>query len=146
MISFYADRVLHKQGFAPSSFSGTTAVETAAIDRLGFNTAFIIFDNAAATGTPTAVAITMTFADGATSSPATAVTFAVNPAVVNALAAGCVMYTFDLSNFNRYFKMVATPAFTDGTAPAVIGACAIILADSRVDPASGTAVVPLKKA
>ena len=146
MISFYADRVLHKQGFVPTSFSGTTAVDTAAIDRLGFNTAFILIDNAAASGTPTAVTFTLTFSDGATSSPATAVTLSAAPAAYSVLAAGCAMYTVDLSNFNRYFKATVTPAFTEGTEPAVVASCALVLADSRVDPASGTAVIPLKKA
>jgi len=146
MLSFYVDRVLHKQGFAPSSFSGTTAVPTAAIDRLGFNTAFVIVDNAAASGTPTAVTFTLTFLDGATDSPATAVTLASAPAAYSVLAAGCAMYTVDLTGFNRYFKAVLTPAFTGGTVPAVVASCAIVLADSRVDPASGTAVTPLRKA
>lgn len=146
LASFFADRLKALLGFYPQSFTGTTAVDSAAIDRKGFNTAFVIVNNAAATGGPSAATLTLTFSDGATSSPATAVTLNATPAVIDASAAACTMYTVDLSGFNRYFKATLTPAFTAGTAPADVAGMSILLSDAQINPATGTAVTPLAKA
>ena len=147
MTTFFLDRFKSVLGYYPQSHAGTTAVTSAAIDRLGFRSAIVIVNYAATTSDPSAATLTFSAVDGADTSPATAVTFNATPAVINAkTTAGVYAYQIDLSGFNRYFKISMTPAFTGGTDPSIVAGMTVILCDAAVDPASGTAVTPLRKA
>ena len=145
-ITFMLDRVKAAGNIAPQSFSGTTAVSSSNVVRKGFGSAYVVVSNAAASGTPTTATLTLSFVDGATTSPATAVTLVSSPAAIDCSAAGYNIYQVDLSGFNGNFKAVLTPAFTGGTTPAIVANAVVILCDAAVDPASGTAVTPLRKA
>jgi hypothetical protein len=139
MISFVLDRGKVVHGLASTGFTGTTPHDTAAIDRLGFNSALIILNYSAGTsGT-----ITPTFYDGATSSPADAVTLETAAAAINVASAGSTIMQVDLSGFNRYFKVTLTPALGGNTSNIT---ATVILFDAVSDPGSGTAVTPLRKA
>ena len=146
MTTFFLDRIKSVLGYYPQAHSGTTAVTTAAIDRQGFRSAIVIVNSGATSSDPSVATLTLSAVDGSTSSPATAVTFNATPAVIDATAAKQTMYQIDLSGFNRYFKLSLTPAFTGGTTPAITAGVSLILCDAAVDPASGTAVTPLRKA
>jgi hypothetical protein len=136
--SFYIDRMKSVLGLAPIAYTATTEVSAAAVDRTGFNTLFVIVDAGISTGNT----LTLKAYDGATSTPATAVTLNGTPAVITTTAATQTFYQFDISGFNKYFKISITPS----TATSVIFGVEYLLADASVDPASGTAVTPLAKA
>lgn len=137
--SFMVDRVKKVLGLAPADFTGTTPASTAVIDRTGFNTAFILVSNSAGTsGT-----LTLTFFEGTGSTAATAVTLNATPAVITADAAALSLYTLDLSGFNKNFKVTVTPALSTNHSYVSVD---VLLADASIDPASGTAVTPLRKA
>ena len=136
--SFSIDRMKSVAGLAPSAHTATTEVDAAAVDRTGFNTLFVLVDAGISTGNT----LTLKAYDGATSSPATAVTLTSTPAVITNTAATQTLYQFDLSGFNKYFKMSITPS----TATSVIFGVEYLLADANIDPASGTAITPLAKA
>lgn len=145
--SFYLDRFKGLLGYYPQSHTGSTAVTTAAIDRLGFNSAIVTVNYAVSTSNPSVATLTLSAVDGADTSPATAVTFNATPTVINAkTTAGAQTYQIDLSGFNRYFKISMTPGFTGGTSPDIVAGVSVLLVDAAIDPASGTAVTPLAKA
>lgn len=146
MVTFILDRIKKAGYFAIQSLSGTTAASTSNIARAGFQSAIVLVENAAASGSPSAATLTLSFVDGATTSPATAVTLESAPTAIDVTSAGYNMYQVDISGFNTNFKAVVTPAFTGGSSPAVNASCVVLLTDAAVDPASGTGVVPLRKA
>lgn len=138
MITFFLDRIKSVYGLASTTLTATTETSAAAVDRLGFNSALIIVKNGVSSGNT----LTLKLYDGATSSPATAVSAEVTIPTVDCTAVGQTIYQVDLSGFNRYFKATVTP----GTATSVTFDVDYVLCDARVDPASGTAVVPVRKA
>jgi hypothetical protein len=141
MVLFDVDKQKNVIGFANQSMTGTTAVSTAAINRQGYSSALIFVDNSAGTsGT-----LTLTFVEGATSSPVTPVALNATPAVINAATAQSNMYTVDLSGFNQYFEVTVTPAL--GANTSLVG-CHIVLVDAILHPGAGTgnAVTPIAKA
>lgn len=128
-----------------NEYSGTTAKAGEAIDFQGYQSAILIVNNAAASGSPSAATLTVTMAEGATSSPATPVTFNTAPAAIDCLTAGVTQYHIDLRPFKRYGKFTITPAFTGGSSPAILGSAVIVLGDKNVDP-TPSAVTIYKKA
>ena len=118
----------------PNSYSGTTAKAGAVIDTLGYQSAIVSVNYAAASGSPSAATLTLSMVEGDTSSPATAVTIAPAVTAIDCLTAGTVNYQFDLRPFKRYVKFTLTPAFTSGTTPAIIGAASIVLGDKNIEP------------
>ena len=136
--TFMLDRVKDAYALASTTLTATTETSTAAIDHTGFGSAFIIVKNGVSSGNGR----TLKLYDGATSSPATAVTLNATPAVIDTTAVGQTTYQVNLAGFNQYFKATVTPS----TATSVTFDVDILLCDARVDPASGTAVTPLRKA
>ncbi len=145
MVSFFLDRLLPKQGFVPQSLTDT-AVDTAAIDRTGFGSAVIKVSNAigvdVAAGT-----IAVDIFEGASSSPATAVTLESAISDIDVTAAGYNYYFLDLSGMNKYFKVTVTPDLTatEGGTASVDVAVDVILCDANADPASGSAKTIYRK-
>ena len=137
-ITFIGDRVKSVYGLASTTLTATTETSTAAVDRTGFNYALVIVKNGVSTGNT----LVFKLYDGATSSPATAVTLDVASVAADCTAVGQTIYQVDLSGLNKYFKATITPS----TATSVTFDVDIVLCDARVDPASGTAVIPLRKA
>lgn len=117
-----------------NEYSGTTAKAGEVIDTLGYQSAIVSVNNAAASGTPTAATLTLSMVEGTTSSPATAVTIVPTVTAISCLAAGITNYQFDLRPFKRYVKFTLTPAFTDGTSPKILGSASITLGDKNIEP------------
>lgn len=139
LTTFIGDRVKAVLGMAPTDFTSTTSADTAAIQRHGYNTALILVSNSAGTsGT-----LTLTFFDGANSSPVTAVTFDTTPAVINAAAAGLNLYTVNLSGFNDYFKITVTPALSSNHSYVSVD---VLLGDAYKDPAAASVATIYSKA
>ena len=139
MTTFHLDRVKTILGFAATDMTGTSAATTANIARTGYNSAIVTVSNTAGTsGT-----LTMTAVDGATTSPATSVSFDVAPAVITLDEAGVTKYEIDLSGFNANFKLIFTPALSSNHSYVAV---TVELWDAKIDPGSGTAITPLRKA
>lgn len=137
-IQFILDRVKSVYGLASTTLTATTETSAAAVDRTGFTAALIIVKNGVSSGN----GLTLKLYDGPTSSPATAVTLNQTPVVIDTTAVGQTIYQVDLAGFNKYFKATVTPS----TATSVTFDVDYVLVQANVDPASGTAVVPLAKA
>jgi hypothetical protein len=138
MVTWIIDRIKDVYALASTTLTATTETSTAAVDHTGFRTALITVKNGVSSGNT----LTFKMYEGATSSPTTAITFDATPATIDTTAVGQTTYQVDLSGFNKYFKATITPS----AATSVTFDANIILADDRVNPASGTAVVPLRKA
>jgi hypothetical protein len=136
--SFYIDRMKSAIGLAAAAHTATTEVDSGYLDRKGFNTLFVLVNAGISTGNT----LTLKLYDGATTSPATAVTLTGTPTVVDCTGATLTMYQFDLSGVNRYLKV----SITASTSTSVTYAIDFLLADAANDPATGTAVTPLAKA
>ncbi len=118
----------------PNAYSGTTAKAGEVIDCQGYQSAIVSINYAAASGTPSAASLTLSMVEGATSSPATAVTIAPAVSAIDCLTAGVTNYHFDLRPFKRYVKFTLTPAFTSGTTPGIVAAATITMGDKNVEP------------
>jgi hypothetical protein len=144
MATWIIDRIKGAYGLAPATL--TAATETFAptgagngIDTTGFRTLLVIVKSSASSGN----SLTLKMYDGATSTTATtAVTFDATPAVITTTSAAQTIYQIDLSGMNKWVQISLTPS----TTTSVTFDVDFVLADARVDPASGTAVVPLRKA
>jgi hypothetical protein len=127
----------------PNTYATTTARVGNAIDRLGYDSAvFSLNYTIASAGTINTLTITM--AEGPTSSPATAVTFNVTPDVPDSTAAkGIYNMHLDLRGLDRYIKFTVTPAATGGGT--TTAAASLVLGDKNVGPVP-SAVTVFKKA
>ncbi len=119
-------------GIDPQSFSGTTAVDGAAVDTLKWKTAKAICQAGATTGTPTTFSVTFKAQDSADGSTGWAdITDPVSGTVLTAvLSAVSTAADFRISDFlgvqtKRYIRLVATPAFTGGSSPTVLAGAVI---------------------
>ena len=127
----------------PISFATTTARAGNAIDRLGYDSAVFSLNYGIASA-GSANTLTITLADGATTSPVTAVTFNVTPDVPDSTAAaGIYNMHLDLRGLNRYIKFTVTPAATGGGTTYASGT--LVLGDKNVGPVP-SAVTVFKKA
>lgn len=117
-----------------NEYSGTTAKAGEVIDCKGYQSAIVAINNAAASGSPSAATLTLSMAEGATNSPATAVTISPAVSAFSCLTAGLTMYQFDLRPFKRYVKFTLTPAFTGGSSPKILAGATITLGDKNVEP------------
>jgi hypothetical protein len=144
MTTFALDRIKGVYGLAPATL--TSATETFAptgagngIDTTGFRSLLIIVKNSASSTNT----LTLKLYDGATSTTATtAVAFETSPTAINCTAVGQTVFQVDLSGMNKYVQASITPLNTTS----VVFDVDFVLADARIDPATGTAVVPLRKA
>ena len=135
-ISFNLDRCKGVIAIAAGAY--TTAQTGAVIDRTGYNSAILSLPAGASSGNT----LTLTMFEGDGSTAATAVTLSATPAVVTTTAATFTTYQLDLSGMNKNIKFVVTP----GNSTSCAYALSVLLFDARVDPGSGTAVTPLRKA
>ncbi len=138
-------RVRAVLAYAPKTTVTNTAVDSVVIDRLGSNgalarSALLLISNLAATvGT---VTITPTLFDGATSSPATAVTLKTALPTHDCVADSVEAYQLDLEGFNRYFKVTFTPV--PGSSGVSVFSASVVLGDMDIVPAATVPVVYAK--
>jgi hypothetical protein len=122
--------------FPPQSVSGAAAIDGPIVSRLGAGSAKLIVSRAAASGGPAAAAfnvLVQTGNDGAALSDAAP--YAQLETSLNALAAGLTEYLIALSGAQQYIRVVITPTYTGGAAPANLVAAELVLGDYAEDPA-----------
>jgi hypothetical protein len=130
-----------KEGCTPTSYGASTAVTGANIVRGISQSALIILHHAlpsqtAGSGTPTG-SIILTLADGATTSPVTAVAMVTAIPAVDIAAAGIDYFLVNLEGLNANFKVTATAALTaagGGNTPLCMASVEVILGDWNVEP------------
>jgi hypothetical protein len=125
---------------APVANTGA-AVTSTIIDRLGYQSAKLIINYAAATGTPTTATLALeVFSNSASSSSSpTPVSLVALETAKSIMTAGVAEYDIDLSNAKRYLYATWDATYADGTTPGNIISMAIVLGDKNVQPAnSGT--------
>jgi hypothetical protein len=143
MVTWILDRIKGVFGLAPATL--TAATETFAptgagngIDRTGFRSLLIIVKNSASSTNT----LTLKMYDGATSTTATtAITFETSPTAIDCTSAGQTIYQVDLSGMNKYVQVSLTPLNTTS----VVFDVDFVLCDAKINPATGTAVTPLRK-
>jgi hypothetical protein len=132
--------ITNSLGAIPPQSNDGTAITGAAIDRLGADTGFFLFEAAAASGTPSAAAtaIKITHAD---TSGGTYSDFEVLETALDIKTAVAKQYMIDLSGAKRYLKIVVDSTYTAGTNPANVIAGKLILGDYNVDPKASQTVL-----
>lgn len=126
---------------SPASVDGTSTNSTV-IDRQGYDTAYVVVQYAAPTGTPSAATtaiVLKTNTASSTSSP-TPTTHATLESALDISAAGFQYYAVDLSGANRYVFLNWDATYTGGTTPANIISAQIILGDKKVNPPVADAI------
>lgn len=130
-------------GATPTSFGASTAVTSANIVKGTATGAIITVNHAAPTqtagaGTPTGT-LTLSFVDGPTTSPATAVTLTptFTAGAVDIAAAGINQFYINLEKFDANFKITTTAALTasgGGNTPLCLASVDVLLGDWAVEP------------
>lgn len=140
MRSIY-DNVAVAKSIAPQSDSGGSAVNGGAVDTLGYNTAMVVFESGAISGSPTGTSIAVKIqesADGSTNwQDAEDNTGAVIGGTVTAASTALLARIEGLGlNRKRYLRVVETTTFTGGTTPAVLVHGNILLGRGFEKPAN----------
>lgn len=129
----------------PQSFSGSSAVDGADVDTLGYDNAAIHAYGAEASGSPSAAALAVTLQESpdnstwtnAEDNTGTVIGFTLN---CESAAAENVARIEGLGlNRKRYLRAVITPAFTGGTSPAILGFAEIVLGNAQEKPVDSNA-------
>jgi hypothetical protein len=125
----------------PQSLTGSTAATGASVDTLGFDNAKIHAYAVTTTSNPSVATATVKLqesADGSTNwgdaldNTGTVIGFTLN--VQAADAAGAARIEGLNLNRKRYLRVVATPAFTGGTTPAIVANAEFVFGDAQQLP------------
>jgi hypothetical protein len=125
-------RMTAAKGF-PSTLSDGTAITGAVIDRLGYNSALLIFSYEASSGNPTSASAALKIQDDTDVAGGTVADYAVLETAKNIKAAGIAQYYVDLSGANRYLFVVEDTTYVDGSSPKNQVSCEVVLFDKDVD-------------
>jgi len=125
------------KGF-PSTLSDGTAITGAVVDRLGYNSALVIFSYEASSGTPTSASAALKMQDDTASDGRTAADYAILETAKNIKTAGIAQYSVDLSGADRYILIVEETTYEDGSSPNNQISCEIVLFDKNVDADTST--------
>ena len=118
-----------------------TAITSAIIDRLGYQSGKLTLNWKASSGAPTTAAASLKFYSNSASSSSspTPVELVALESALDVRTAGFAQYDIDFSNAKRYVYAVLDITYADGTTPKNILAADLILGDKNVQPAnSGT--------
>lgn len=140
-------RIKPLAGTAPTAHSGTTAVNSAIIDRQGFDSAVILVSAAQTTSNPTVATITPKIVHGNASNLSDVGDVTLNTAITAIecdAAAAFVAYQVDLRGMKRYIRVVTTPAFTGGTSPEIAASVGFVLSDANIEPQPSAVTVYAK--
>ena len=126
------DNIRNATSIAPQSFTGSSAANGASVDTLGYDNAKIHAYAAQASGTPTTASLVYKLqesTDGtgsgagawgdALDNTGTVIGFTIS-ALQTAAAAGAARVEGLGLNRKRYLRVVATPAFSGGSSPAIL--------------------------
>jgi len=130
-------RLTAAKGF-PSTLSDGTAITGAVVDRMGYNSALVIFSYEASSGSPTSASAALKVQDDTASNGSTAADYAILETAKNIKTAGISQYMVDLSGANRYILIVEDTTYVDGSSPKNQLSCEIVLFDKDVDSDSST--------
>lgn len=130
-------RLTAAKGF-PSTLSDGTAITGAVVDRLGYNSALLIFSYEASSGTPDSSAAALKVQDDTAANGGTAADYAVLETAKNIKTAGIAQYEIDLSGANRYILVVEDTTYVAGSSPKNQVSCEIVLFDKDVDTGPAT--------
>ena len=125
MRSIY-DNVTVSKSIAPQSDAGGSAVNGGVIDTLGYNTAMLVFESGAISGSPSATSIAVKLQEGALADGSDMADAKDNTATNiggTVTAANTVLLARIEglgTNRKRYLRVVETTTFTSGTSPAVL--------------------------
>ncbi len=125
-------RMTAVKGF-PSTLSDGTAITGAVIDRLGYNSALLIFSYEASSGTPTTATAALKIQHDTDVAGGTVADYAVLETAKNIKTAGIAQYLVDLSGANRYLFVVEDTTYADGSSPKNQVSCEVVLFDKDVD-------------
>lgn len=103
------------------------------IDRLGYDSALLVINVGAATGSPSSFSVTTNVEDEDVSS---AGTLADKGIIISQTAAGITSYAIDLRGYRRYVNIESTVAASGGSSPAVPVSATLILGGAVVNPAA----------
>jgi hypothetical protein len=122
------DDVRNTTSVAPQSLTGSSAVNGASVDTLGYDNAKVHVYAAQASGTPTAASVAVTLQeslDGSTNwanaldNTGTVIGFTLSALQTAAAFSAARIEGLNL-NRKRFLRVVVTPAFTAGTSPAIL--------------------------
>lgn len=130
-------RMTAVKGF-PSTLSDGSAITGAVIDRLGYNSALLIFSYEASSGTPDSSAAALKVQDDTAANGGTAADYAVLETAKDIKTAGIAQYEIDLSGANRYILVVEDTTYVSGSSPKNQVSCEIVLFDKDVDTGPAT--------
>lgn len=120
-------------GIPPTNDDGTAAINGAAIDRLGFQSAVLQVANGAAAGAPTSYTVDAKLQESADGS--TGWTDISGAAITQITADNSDEYVdVNLAGAKRYIRVVATTAFVGGTSPTVPVAATVVLDGAAEKP------------
>ena len=139
MHSLY-DNIDVSKSIAPQDDSGGAEVDGVSVDTLGYDTALLVFETGAITGTPTATSVAVKLqesADDLNWSDAKDNTDAVIGGTITAAGQILLARIEGLGlNRARYLRVVETTTFTDGTTPAISVHASILLGRGLEKPAN----------
>lgn len=132
---FLAADVTNSLAAIPPQSNDGTAISGIAIDRLGADTALIIFDAAAASGSPDAAVTSIKLQDCDTTTAGSFDDFLTLESALDIdAAAKHKSYMVKLEGAKRYIRLVVDTTYTAGTTPANVLAANVILGDYDVEP------------
>lgn len=132
------DQVKNVNAIRP--LAASAAQTSAAIDTTGFESATVVINNGASTGTPDSYAVDAKVQDCATSGGSYA---DVTGAAIVQITADSKLATIRLDGLNgaikRYIKVVVTPALVGGTSPKALIGATVHLGRATKQPVSNSA-------
>lgn len=121
--------------------AATAAATAIAIDTLGYNSASFVVSNGAATGTPTSYSVDAKVQECATSGGSYV---DVTGATITQIVADNKVATIRVEGLGasrlRFLKLIITPAFVGGTAPAALVSGVALLGRAFVKPVGNSSV------
>jgi hypothetical protein len=129
----------------PVTTTSSSAINGAAVDRLGYLSAGLLFQSGVNPSIPTGVvaALKVQHSDTTTSGDFTDfITSIPNFGSASDLTAASATkyYNLDLTGAKRYVRTVTTFTFTGGSSPSMIFTTAFVLGDKNVEPANAAVV------
>jgi hypothetical protein len=121
-------------GAIPPNQNDGTLINGIGINRTGAASALVVFENAAATGAPSAAVALITVETCAVITAGSFTAFKTLEASLSVLTANCKEYMIDLSGAKKYIRVSVDIDYTNGTTPKNILAAEVILGDFDVEP------------
>jgi len=133
------DALLKKAIEAQANTGG--AIAGATIDRLGYQSAILGLNYAAASGSPSAAVTALTIYHDDASNMGTEVLFATLASALVVMTAGEGNYNIDLARAKRYIRFKWDATYTDGSTPGNVVSAVCALGDKTSGPVAASITV-----